>query len=86
MHELYSFGAVLYEVATGKEPFSGECPATVYDAILNRKRAPETVDTNIPERLGGSSARPRRRPRHYVIGWRPICVVSPTDRVFEESF
>jgi serine/threonine protein kinase len=34
--DLFSFGAVLYEMATGRMAYSGNTPAVVLDAILNR--------------------------------------------------
>ncbi|HEY1659392.1 MAG TPA: protein kinase [Candidatus Sulfotelmatobacter sp.] len=51
--DLFSFGAVLYEMTTGEQPFPGDSPGTIYDAILNREpAAPETRNIKVPERLG----------------------------------
>ena len=38
--DLFSFGAVLYEMATGRMAFSGNNAAIVHDAILNRAPVP----------------------------------------------
>ena len=50
--DLFSFGVVLYEMATGQQAFSGPSIAVVYDSILNREPMPPArLNTSIPSQL-----------------------------------
>ena len=50
--DLFSFGAVLYEMATGQQPFRGESEATIYDEILNQDPVPPaTLNKQVPAKL-----------------------------------
>jgi len=51
--DLFSLGAVLYELATGRRAFPGNTSGTIFDAILNRPvTPPQDLNVSLPEELG----------------------------------
>ncbi|HWY55223.1 MAG TPA: protein kinase [Terriglobales bacterium] len=67
--DLFSFGIVLYEMATGKKPFQGANVVTTLDAMLHRKpAAPRSLNPALPPLIEGiiGKAMEKDRDKRYA--------------------
>ena len=68
--DLFSFGVVLYEMATEKKPFAGTNVVTTLDAVLHQKPAPPTsLNPALPlelEAIIGKAMEKDRRVRYFT--------------------
>ena len=54
--DLFSLGAIVYEMATGKIPFEGNTSAVIFQGILDRDpRPPVELNPSVPYKLEETS-------------------------------
>jgi CHASE2 domain-containing sensor protein len=85
--DLFSFGAVLYEMASGRQAFPGNTPALVFDSMLNRTPVPAgQLNPNLPPHFDAiiNKALEKNRELRYQTAAELLCdladVKALTDR------
>jgi serine/threonine protein kinase/tetratricopeptide (TPR) repeat protein len=64
--DIFSLGAVLYEMATGNVPFEGSSSAVIFDSILNREPVPlQQVNPTFPGELGRIVGKALEKDRNF---------------------
>jgi eukaryotic-like serine/threonine-protein kinase len=72
--DIFSFGLVLYEMATGKQTFSGSSSAEIFDSILNRTPVPPVrLNPEVPAGLEHIIGKARRRTKSSATSRRRTC-------------
>ena len=73
--DIFSFGAVLYEMVTGTMPFRGESSGVIFNAILERQPIPAVrLNPDIPEELERILRKCLEKDREIAL---PACLGDP---------